>query len=135
MRSLSSFRDPALHPTHSPRAGDPSRSVQPDRALHTMFHRVCRSRISGPIGCATRSSSFPPDRQFPAGSARIDAAAGPATVLPPSSMLPDFKLERFFARWEFAVRHVACASDVEPVPMRDLLAMADDEMRERWDGL
>lgn len=40
MRSLSSFRDPALHATHSPRAGDPSRSVQPDRASHTMFHRV-----------------------------------------------------------------------------------------------
>lgn len=50
-------------------------------------------------------------------------------------MLPDFKLERFFARWEFAVRHVACASDVEPVPMRELLAMADDEMRERWEEL
>jgi aspartate/methionine/tyrosine aminotransferase len=50
-------------------------------------------------------------------------------------MLPPFTLERYFARWEFVVRHVACASDVEPVPMAELLALADDEMRERWDGL
>jgi aspartate/methionine/tyrosine aminotransferase len=50
-------------------------------------------------------------------------------------MLPPFALERFFARWEFVVRHVACASDVEPVRMHELLAMADDEMRELWEGL
>lgn len=50
-------------------------------------------------------------------------------------MLPPFKLERFFAQWEFVVRHVACASDVEPLPMAELLDLADDEMRERWSGL
>jgi aspartate/methionine/tyrosine aminotransferase len=50
-------------------------------------------------------------------------------------MLPPFALERFFARWEFVVRHVAGASDIEPVPMRELLALADDEMRGRWDDL
>lgn len=49
--------------------------------------------------------------------------------------LGDFALERWFARWEFAVRHVLCASDVEGYPMRDLLALADDEMRERWETL
>ena len=27
--------------------------------------------------------------------------------------IADFALERFFARWEFAVRHLLCASDVE----------------------
>jgi aspartate/methionine/tyrosine aminotransferase len=43
-----------------------------------------------------------------------------------------FALERFFARWEFVVRHVAGASDVEPMPMAELLDFADNEMRERW---
>ncbi len=49
--------------------------------------------------------------------------------------IADFQLERFFARWEFAVRHVLCASDVEGYPMAELLALADDETRALWDGL
>jgi aspartate/methionine/tyrosine aminotransferase len=49
--------------------------------------------------------------------------------------IADFELERYFARWEFAVEHVLCASDVEGYPMAELLALADDEMRERWAGL
>jgi aspartate/methionine/tyrosine aminotransferase len=46
-----------------------------------------------------------------------------------------FELERFFARWEFEVRYLLCASDVEGWPMADLLALADDETRALWDGL
>ena len=49
--------------------------------------------------------------------------------------LADFALERFFARWEFAVEHLLCASDVEGLPMADLLALADDETREMWANL
>jgi aspartate/methionine/tyrosine aminotransferase len=49
--------------------------------------------------------------------------------------IADFALERYFARWEFAVEHLLCASDVEPYPMADLLALADDESRALWDGL
>jgi aspartate/methionine/tyrosine aminotransferase len=49
--------------------------------------------------------------------------------------LADFALERYFARYEFAVRHVAAASDIEPVRMSELLAMADDDMRQQWDAL
>jgi aspartate/methionine/tyrosine aminotransferase len=49
--------------------------------------------------------------------------------------ITDFALERYFARWEFAVRHVLCASDVEPVLMSELLALADDDARERWENL
>jgi aspartate/methionine/tyrosine aminotransferase len=49
--------------------------------------------------------------------------------------IADFQLERFFARWEFAVRHLLCASDVEGYPMAELLALADDETRSLWDGL
>jgi len=49
--------------------------------------------------------------------------------------IADFALERYFARWEFAVRHVACASDVEGWSMAELLELADDETRATWNGL
>lgn len=49
--------------------------------------------------------------------------------------LADFELERYFARWEFSVRYLMCASDLEGYPMAELLALADDEARGLWDGL
>ncbi len=49
--------------------------------------------------------------------------------------IADFELERYFARWEFAVEHVLCASDVEGYPMAELLALADGETRRLWDDL
>jgi len=49
--------------------------------------------------------------------------------------IADFALERYFARWEFAARHLLCASDVQGYPMSDLLALADDEMRTLWADL
>ena len=49
--------------------------------------------------------------------------------------IAEFALERFFARWEFAVEHLLCASDVEAYPMAELLALADGETRAMWDGL
>jgi len=49
--------------------------------------------------------------------------------------ITDFALERYFARWEFAARHLLCASDVQGYPMADLLALADDEARGMWEGL
>ena len=49
--------------------------------------------------------------------------------------IAEFALERFFARWEFAAEHLLCASDVQGVPMADLLALADDETRGLWAGL
>ena len=49
--------------------------------------------------------------------------------------IPEFALERFFARWEFSVRHLLCASDVEGWRMADLLALADDETGRLWADL
>jgi aspartate/methionine/tyrosine aminotransferase len=49
--------------------------------------------------------------------------------------IADFALERYFARWEFSVDHLLCASDVEGMPMAEVLALADDETRSMWDGL
>jgi aspartate/methionine/tyrosine aminotransferase len=49
--------------------------------------------------------------------------------------IADFALERYFAKWEFAVRHVLCASDAEPLAMSELLSFADSDSRARWDSL
>ena len=49
--------------------------------------------------------------------------------------IADFALERFFARWEFAVEHLLCASDVQGYPMAELLELADAETKQMWDGL
>jgi aspartate/methionine/tyrosine aminotransferase len=47
----------------------------------------------------------------------------------------DFTLERFFARHEFAVRYVLGASDVDGVPMSEVLAAADPECERLWSRL
>jgi aspartate/methionine/tyrosine aminotransferase len=49
--------------------------------------------------------------------------------------IAEFALERYFARWEFAVKHLLCASDVQGYPMAELLALADEESRALWEGL
>jgi aspartate/methionine/tyrosine aminotransferase len=49
--------------------------------------------------------------------------------------IADFALERYFARWEFNVRHVLCASDVEPYPLGELLGLADADTRTLWANL
>ncbi len=40
--------------------------------------------------------------------------------------LPPFQLERYFARYEFAVRHLACASDCEAMTIGELLGLEAD---------
>jgi aspartate/methionine/tyrosine aminotransferase len=49
--------------------------------------------------------------------------------------IAEFALERYFARWEFAAKHLLGASDVQAYPMAELLGLADDETRALWDGL
>jgi aspartate/methionine/tyrosine aminotransferase len=49
--------------------------------------------------------------------------------------IEDFALERYFARWEFAVRHQLSASDVEAFTLPELLALADDDAMTRWNSL
>lgn len=49
--------------------------------------------------------------------------------------IPDFKLERYFARWEFAAPYSLCSSDIEGWKMKELLALADSDALARWEGL
>ncbi|HEU4326492.1 MAG TPA: aminotransferase class I/II-fold pyridoxal phosphate-dependent enzyme [Roseiflexaceae bacterium] len=49
--------------------------------------------------------------------------------------IPPFKLERYFARWEFDAPYLLCSSDIEGYGLGELLALADGETRALWDGL
>lgn len=49
--------------------------------------------------------------------------------------LPEFRLESYFGVWEFKARYHLTASDAETLPMNELLAMADEADRERWQHL
>jgi aspartate/methionine/tyrosine aminotransferase len=49
--------------------------------------------------------------------------------------LPDFRLETYFAKWEFSARYHLTASDAETLAVAELLSLADDDGRERWESL
>jgi aspartate/methionine/tyrosine aminotransferase len=50
-------------------------------------------------------------------------------------MLPDFRLETYFSRWEFTARYHLTASDAQTMTVRDLLELADTDGRDRWESL
>ena len=50
-------------------------------------------------------------------------------------MLPDFKLETFFSKWEFNAKYHMCASDMETLTITQLLELASNEDREKWNNL
>jgi aspartate/methionine/tyrosine aminotransferase len=49
--------------------------------------------------------------------------------------LPEFRLESYFARWEFTARYNLTASDAQSLRLAELLDLADADGRERWDSL
>jgi aspartate/methionine/tyrosine aminotransferase len=49
--------------------------------------------------------------------------------------LPDFRLETYFSAWEFTARYHLTASDAQSMPLAELLAMADEDGRRRWESL
>ncbi len=49
--------------------------------------------------------------------------------------LKPFKLERYFARYEFKVQYLLSASDCESLSLRELLALADPDSLARWEQL
>ena len=46
-----------------------------------------------------------------------------------------FKLEQYFARWEFSAPYLLCSSDLEAVSLRELLGLADEETSRLWQDL
>lgn len=51
------------------------------------------------------------------------------------TQLPDFKLEVYLGRWEFAARWHMTPSDAQTLTIRELLALADAEDRAAWEDL
>jgi aspartate/methionine/tyrosine aminotransferase len=49
--------------------------------------------------------------------------------------LPAFRLEAYFSKWEFTARYHLTASDAQSMRMTDLLGLADDDGRRRWETL
>ena len=49
--------------------------------------------------------------------------------------LPDFRLEVYLGRWEFAARYHLTASDAQTLTIEELLALASQERRERFERL
>jgi aspartate/methionine/tyrosine aminotransferase len=49
--------------------------------------------------------------------------------------LPDFRLETYFSRWEFAARYNLAASDAQSMGLSDLLALATPADREAFETL
>lgn len=50
-------------------------------------------------------------------------------------MLPEFRLETHFSKWEFKARYHLTASDAESMSMRELLSMATEEERDGLENL
>ncbi|GAB5493196.1 MAG: pyridoxal phosphate-dependent aminotransferase [Phototrophicaceae bacterium] len=49
--------------------------------------------------------------------------------------LAPFKLERYFAQHEFSAPYLLSPSDIDPLTMPELLAMASEDRRHQWDNL
>ena len=49
--------------------------------------------------------------------------------------LPDFHLEVYFSRWEFAARYVLAASDAQSMSLAELLALGTEEDRAAFERL
>lgn len=47
--------------------------------------------------------------------------------------LPEFRLESYFGVWEFQARYHLTASDAQTLPLTELLSMASDADRDRWE--
>lgn len=51
------------------------------------------------------------------------------------SQLPSFKVERYFAKYEFTAPYLLSCSDSEPLTVKQVLAFADDETKKMWENL
>ena len=49
--------------------------------------------------------------------------------------LPIFKLEKYFAKYEFNAPYLLCSSDNESLSLKELLKFADEESLELWENL
>ncbi len=48
---------------------------------------------------------------------------------------PVFKLEEYFTHYEFSAPYLLCCSDAQTLSVSELVALADDECRDKWERL
>ncbi len=46
-----------------------------------------------------------------------------------------FKLERYFAKYEFSAKYLLCSSDCDGLPQKQILSYADSETKSLWENL
>ena len=73
-------------------------------------------------------------RELPPGTAGGARRPDGRAALRMSPLRP-FRLERYFARFEFTTRFLLASSDCEALSLAELLALADERDRAAWDGL
>lgn len=56
-------------------------------------------------------------------------------INPDPTLMPPFRLESYFSRWEFAARHHLTASDAQTLTVSELLGYGTEEDREQFDEL
>ena len=49
--------------------------------------------------------------------------------------IPPFKLERYFAKYEFSAPYLLSCLDCEPLTLNELLSTSDDESLKLWEDL
>jgi len=54
---------------------------------------------------------------------------------PNMTRLPDFRLETYFSRWEFAAQHHLTASDAQTLTLAELLALAEADDLAAWETM
>jgi aspartate/methionine/tyrosine aminotransferase len=53
----------------------------------------------------------------------------------PAPVMPEFRLEAFFSRWEFVARHHLTASDAQTMTVAELLALGSDDDRAAFEEM
>src|SRR4029450_12267309 len=91
---------------------------------------ICHSRVHHQPPEPARGLRPARPRDSAPGRGDHRGTPGSAPMIPPAC-----ELERFFARYEFTVEHILGASDVDGLPMAELLELADPHLRELWDSL
>ena len=58
-----------------------------------------------------------------------------ASPIPAHERVMGRSKQRWFAKYEFNAPYLFCCSDCEPMTMKELLAMGDEDSLQRWENL
>jgi aspartate/methionine/tyrosine aminotransferase len=88
-----------------------------------------------PVGGSEAHEKPPPARGIIAGAVAEAARPDAKRDREAAMKMPEFELERYFARHEFGAPYLLSSSDMETMRVDELLALADGEGRRMWEDL